>query len=944
MADISKVKLPDNVTYNLKDSGAVRKTGDTMTGNLILYREGTTTQNYPTQLFFQNKDTTTGKTSQGVIKGYDGGEYGLNMVISPAGNMFIGSGESADNHYALYPHNTGENFYATADGNMYLQSNGGTIANRVGMGIYTDHSVRPVKADTNTNNIGSIGTSSYRWAGMYAMKYNGLLTGTGTAGQDKGSGVTNRYVPAKWTFNIGSNTASEGDLFVIKLPVAGHDYGTYLSLDNGTNYYPVIYNTSTRLTTHFPVGSCIIVTFDSAGSAGSIFPLNGGDARTTVSGGAFRVIDFYDSGNSNVTQTATTANANYEVLFSVTADNTTRTEGARKNSNLTFNPSTGTLTTTTFVGNLTGNVTGNCSGSSGSCTGNAATATSTKKLANYYDSRPTDCDLLLGDGSLRTFQATSSMSSNKPAIGDAHIIHLAWDNSNGYDGQIALKNSGAAMMCRAQSNKTWGSWMPIGVFTQATPTTGQVVITDGTVGGIKSSGYTIAKSVPSNAVFTDTNDAVAVTNTNPSSGTWYYPVWYTATSGTGGVKANDGFRHYSLQGTASAVGRSIISLGNNTATGTAGNKRGELFLYSEKSGRAEIVYDAAATATVTHTFPATAGTILNTGTTSFTQSLSSGTKIGTIKINGTSTDLYCQTNTNTHRPIQVNGTEILGNNTTALNLAAGSNVSITNAGGTVAISATNTNNAVTQTATTTDADYDILFSASTTGTTTKTEGARKDSKIAYNPNKGCLKLYNTGADTDKVLQIYSTTIDGTTTLNEEKFSVTNDGTVWCSTLSATNIQGGTAINTQYKDTTTNTTGFCMHGRTNGNKYSCIWSSSKLNFYVDTTNVGNVSDRQLKSEIDEIDPRLLEAIAECKIYQYKAFNRDGLISVGIMAQDLVEKCEEKGIRPENYELLTKMNFIQGDDTLYYSVDYNQYATFMINYLQNEIKELKTKIEK
>ena len=45
--------------------------------------------------------------------------------------------------------------------------------------------------------------------------------------------------------------------------------------------------------------------------------------------------------------------------------------------------------------------------------------------------------------------------------------------------------------------------------------------------------------------------------------------------------------------------------------------------------------------------------------------------------------------TNTHRPIQVNGTEILGNNTTALNLKAGSNVTITNSSGTVTIAATN---------------------------------------------------------------------------------------------------------------------------------------------------------------------------------------------------------------------------------------------------------------
>ena len=46
--------------------------------------------------------------------------------------------------------------------------------------------------------------------------------------------------------------------------------------------------------------------------------------------------------------------------------------------------------------------------------------------------------------------------------------------------------------------------------------------------------------------------------------------------------------------------------------------------------------------------------------------------------------------TNTHRPIQVNGTEVLGNNTTALNLKAGSNVSVTNSSGVVTIAATDT--------------------------------------------------------------------------------------------------------------------------------------------------------------------------------------------------------------------------------------------------------------
>jgi hypothetical protein len=49
--------------------------------------------------------------------------------------------------------------------------------------------------------------------------------------------------------------------------------------------------------------------------------------------------------DTNVTQTATTTNAAYEVLFSATADNTTRTETARKTSTLTYNPSTKALVT-----------------------------------------------------------------------------------------------------------------------------------------------------------------------------------------------------------------------------------------------------------------------------------------------------------------------------------------------------------------------------------------------------------------------------------------------------------------------------------------------------------------------------------------------------------------------------------------------------------------------
>lgn len=53
--------------------------------------------------------------------------------------------------------------------------------------------------------------------------------------------------------------------------------------------------------------------------------------------------------DTKVTQTPTTTSAVYEVLFSATASNSTLTETARKNNNLTFNPSTGNLSSVIYT-------------------------------------------------------------------------------------------------------------------------------------------------------------------------------------------------------------------------------------------------------------------------------------------------------------------------------------------------------------------------------------------------------------------------------------------------------------------------------------------------------------------------------------------------------------------------------------------------------------------
>ena len=71
----------------------------------------------------------------------------------------------------------------------------------------------------------------------------------------------------------------------------------------------------------------------------------------------------------NVSVTANN-NAN-DSVYPVFVEGATGIQGIESDTGFHYNPSSGTLTSTIFVGALTGNA----SGSSGSCTGNAATAT-----------------------------------------------------------------------------------------------------------------------------------------------------------------------------------------------------------------------------------------------------------------------------------------------------------------------------------------------------------------------------------------------------------------------------------------------------------------------------------------------------------------------------------------------------------------------------------------
>lgn len=113
-----------------------------------------------------------------------------------------------------------------------------------------------------------------------------------------------------------------------------------------------------------------------------------------------------------------------------------------------------------------------------------------------------------------------------------------------------------------------------------------------------------------------TDEKVKVVETNTTGGNWNYPMWRPNMDSTGNAQVNDGFRYYQkLHDNNAAYGRSILQLGNayskdsTDADEKAGNKRGELRIYSEKSGYITLYAPPDSTGGKNIYFPDAAGTL-----------------------------------------------------------------------------------------------------------------------------------------------------------------------------------------------------------------------------------------------------------------------------------------------------------------------------------------------
>ena len=111
--------------------------------------------------------------------------------------------------------------------------------------------------------------------------------------------------------------------------------------------------------------------------------------------------------------------------------------------------------------------------------------------------------------------------------------------------------------------------------------------------------------------------------------------------------------------------------------------------------------------------------------------------------------------------------------------------------------------------------------------------------------------------------------------------------------------------------------------------------------VTASNYSTTSDKRLKTDIDIIDDEIVNIIKEIEIKQFKIKNRNGLISFGIIAQDLLEIFKKYNKNPFDYEIIQEVHYNENNDEVYYSISYDQFLVLKVKSQELEIEKIKQK---
>ena len=133
-------------------------------------------------------------------------------------------------------------------------------------------------------------------------------------------------------------------------------------------------------------------------------------------------------------------------------------------------------------------------------------------------------------------------------------------------------------------------------------------------------------------------------------------------------------------------------------------------------------------------------------------------------------------------------------------------------------------------------------------------------------------------------------------------------------------------------------------RINGSYHDIFfqWNGASLIATVDVTQVWSTSDRRLKDQIDTINDDYIDAIGSAEIKQFiftdEIYDKS-IKHFGVIAQDVREALESKGINPEE---IAVNNHFDRDGEEYYGIDKEEFLMARIAYDEKKIKELKNEI--
>ena len=247
----------------------------------------------------------------------------------------------------------------------------------------------------------TINGSTISDAGAFDLDVGGNITfdadgGTITfadGGSSLGTITSSGYSGNAGTATLATTVTVTDDSGSTARPVVFHNESNGLLDDTGAFTYKP--STGEVTATKFIGALTGNVTGNVTGSSGSTT----GNAATATVATTVTVTDNENTSENNV------------ILFGAGAAGSGNI-GVEADGDLTYNPSTGTVTATAFAGALTGNVTGNVTGSSGSTTGNAATATLASTVTVSDSTANTAFPIVFHDESNALLDDTGALTYN----------------------------------------------------------------------------------------------------------------------------------------------------------------------------------------------------------------------------------------------------------------------------------------------------------------------------------------------------------------------------------------------------------------------------------------------------------------------------------------------------------------------------------------------------